>query len=53
MEVDPNPISVKQYGVEGVPALRLIQGEKLLESTEGVIGKDKLLSLLDTHLNRN
>ncbi|MFN6566155.1 thiol reductase thioredoxin [Nostoc minutum NIES-26] len=53
MEIDPNPATVKQYQVEGVPALRLIQGEKILVSTEGVIGKDKLLSLLDTHLNSN
>ncbi len=51
MEIDPNPVTVKQYQVEGVPALRLIQGDKILASTEGVIGKDKLLSLLDTHLN--
>lgn len=51
MEVDPNPVTVKQYQVEGVPALRLIEGDKLLASTEGVIAKDKLLSFLDTHLN--
>jgi thioredoxin 1 len=50
MEVDPNPLAVKQYDVKGVPALRLIQGDKLLESIEGVIGKDKLLSLLDSSL---
>ncbi|BAZ47867.1 thioredoxin [Nostoc sp. CENA67] len=53
IEVDPNPVTVKKYQVEGVPALRLIQGEKLLASTEGVIGKDKLLELLDKHLNSN
>ncbi|MDJ0736701.1 MAG: thioredoxin [Nostocaceae cyanobacterium] len=53
MEIDPNPVSVKEYQVEGVPALRLIQGEKLVASTEGVIGKDKLLSFLDNHLNNN
>ncbi|KAB8335082.1 thioredoxin [Scytonema tolypothrichoides VB-61278] len=51
MEVDPNPVAVKQYQVEGVPAFRLLQGDKLLASTEGVISKDKLLSLLDSHLN--
>jgi thioredoxin 1 len=51
MEVDPNPVTVKQYQVEGVPALRLIEGDKLLVATEGVISKDKLLSLLDSHLN--
>ncbi|MBP5975709.1 thioredoxin [Brasilonema sp. CT11] len=51
IEVDPNPVAVKQYQVEGVPAFRLLQGDKLLASTEGVISKDKLLSLLDSHLN--
>lgn len=53
LEVDPNPETVKQYQVEGVPALRLLQGEKLLAASEGVIGKEKLLSFLDTHLNNN
>ncbi|MCF4966129.1 thioredoxin family protein [Nostoc sp. CMAA1605] len=53
LEVDPNPITVKEYQVEGVPALRLLQGGQLLASTEGVISKDKLLHLLDTYLNNN
>ncbi|MEA5565942.1 MULTISPECIES: thioredoxin family protein [unclassified Anabaena] len=53
LEIDPNPVTVKQYQVEGVPALRLVQGEKVLVSAEGVIGKEKLLNLLDTHLNNN
>ncbi|TFI53340.1 thioredoxin [Mastigocladus laminosus UU774] len=51
MEIDPNPITVKQYQVEGVPALRLLQGDNILASMEGVIGKEKLISFLDTHLN--
>ncbi|WP_353929924.1 thioredoxin family protein [Okeanomitos corallinicola TIOX110] len=53
MEIDPNPITVKQYQVEGVPALRLIKEKELLDSTEGVISKDKLLSFLEQHLNSN
>jgi len=53
METDPNPLTVKQYQVEGLPALRLVRGEQLLVSIEGVIGKDKLLSFLDKHLNNN
>jgi thioredoxin 1 len=53
MEIDPNPVTVKQYQIEGVPALRLFKGYQLLESTEGVINKEKLLSLLDQHLNNN
>lgn len=53
MEIDPNPVTVRQYQIEGVPALRLFRGEQLLESTEGVINKEKLLSRLDQHLNNN
>jgi thioredoxin 1 len=53
METDPNPLTVKQYQVEGLPALRLVRGEQLLVSIEGVIGKDKLLSFLEDHLNNN
>ncbi len=53
MEVDPNPLSVKKYEVEGVPAFRIVQGENLLGSTEGAIGKEKLLNFIDTHLNNN
>ncbi|MFN6307975.1 MAG: thioredoxin family protein [Microcystis sp.] len=53
MEIDPNPVTVKQYQIEGVPALRLFKGYQLLQSTEGVINKEKLLSLLEQHLNNN
>ncbi|BAZ28967.1 thioredoxin domain-containing protein [Cylindrospermum sp. NIES-4074] len=53
MEIDPNPVTVKQYQVEGVPALRLIKGNQLLESVEGVINKVKLLSILEQHLKSN
>ena len=53
MEVDPNPLTVKQYEVEGVPALRLIHKDKLLASTEGAIGKEKLLNFINTHLESN
>jgi thioredoxin 1 len=53
MEVDPNPLTVKEYQVEGVPALRLFQGKTILASSEGAITKEKLLSFLNTHLNNN
>ena len=33
MEIDPNPATVKQYQVEGVPAIRLFQGTDVLESS--------------------
>jgi thioredoxin 1 len=51
MEVDPNPGTVKLYKVEGVPALRLFSGTEVLAAEEGAIAKQKLASLLDTHLN--
>lgn len=50
MEVDPNPDTVKQYRVEGVPALRLFKGSEVLESLEGAIGKEKLVNMIETHL---
>ncbi len=50
MEVDPNPATVKLYKVEGVPALRLFQGTEVLASSEGAVGKQTLVSLLEPHL---
>jgi thioredoxin 1 len=52
MEVDPNPIAVKKYEVEGVPALRLFKNKELKFSFEGAITKDKLKTLLDDQLNQ-
>ncbi|OCQ96643.1 thiol reductase thioredoxin [Oscillatoriales cyanobacterium USR001] len=50
MEIDPNPISVKLYKVEGVPAIRLFKGSEIVLAHEGAITKQKLISLLDEHL---
>jgi thioredoxin 1 len=50
MEVDPNPATVKLYKVEGVPALRLFHGTQVIASSEGVIGKQALVSLLEPQL---
>ncbi|MGB3205384.1 MAG: thioredoxin family protein [Crinalium sp.] len=50
MEVDPNPETVKQYKVEGVPAIRLFKEKELVESLEGAITKQKLESLLAAHI---
>ena len=51
LEVDPKSAIVKQYKVEGLPALRLIKGDKLLASTEGLIGKDKIASFIEENLS--
>lgn len=50
LEVDPNPESVKQCKVEGVPALILFKDGELVESREGAISKQKLEEILATHL---
>jgi thioredoxin 1 len=50
MEIDPNPITVKQYKVEGVPALRLFKNGEVVLSHEGAITKQTLIGLLESHL---
>ena len=50
LEVDPNPESVKQYKVEGVPALILFKDGEPIESFEGAISKQKLEGILASHL---
>jgi len=50
MEVDPSPDAVKHCKVEGVPALVLFQEGKILEALEGAIGKQRLTTLIETHL---
>lgn len=50
MEVDPCPDTVKQYQVEGVPAIRMFQNAELIATYEGAITKPKLVNLIDSHL---
>lgn len=50
MEVDPNQETVKQYKVEGVPALRMFKQRELVLEHEGAITKDKIIQLLDSQL---
>ncbi len=50
MEVDPNPEAVKEYRVEGVPALRLFQNGTVIESSEGALPKPKVEALLAPYL---
>jgi thioredoxin 1 len=50
MEVDPNPLSVKEYQVEGVPAFRLFKGNDIILSHEGAITREKMASLIEPHL---
>lgn len=51
MEIDPNPETVAKYQVQGVPALLLFRNGEKVENVEGAISKQKLESLLNTHLS--
>ncbi|NJL88852.1 MAG: thioredoxin [Coleofasciculaceae cyanobacterium SM2_1_6] len=50
MAIDPNPLTVSAYKVEGVPALRLFKSGKLEYTHEGAIGKQALIAALDSYL---
>jgi thioredoxin 1 len=50
MEVDPNPASVAQAKVQGVPAFRLFKQGELIASAEGAMTKPKLEEFLNDHL---
>jgi thioredoxin 1 len=50
LEVDPNPETVTRYQVKGVPALRLFKDQKVVSSSEGAMGKDKIKAMLDQYL---
>jgi thioredoxin 1 len=51
MEIDPNPDTVGKYHIEGVPALLLFKNGEVALSHEGAIGKQKIESMLETHLS--
>jgi thioredoxin 1 len=50
LEVDPNPVSVKNCKVEGVPALRFFKGGEEVERSEGALTKDNIVKLIETVL---
>jgi len=51
MEIDPNPITVKFYAVEGVPALKLFKAGEVVQCYEGAIPKPKLIDWLEAGLS--
>jgi thioredoxin 1 len=50
LEVDPNPVSVAAYKVEGVPAMLLFHKGELVSTIEGAISKQKLEEFINPHL---
>ena len=51
MEIDPNPVTVGKYHIEGVPALVLFKNGEVAQATEGAIGKQKIQEMLETYLS--
>jgi thioredoxin 1 len=51
LEIDPNPKSVAQYKVEGVPAFRLLKDQEVILNHEGAITKQKIIEMLENCLN--
>jgi thioredoxin 1 len=51
MEVDPNPISVAQCRVEGVPAFRFFRKGEICGQSEGAIPATKLEELVKSHFS--
>jgi thioredoxin 1 len=52
LEIDPNPKSVAEYKVEGVPALRLVKDQEVILNHEGAITKDKMIQMLENCLSK-
>ena len=51
IEIDPNPKSVADYQVEGVPALRMFRNQEVIADHEGAITKQNLQKFIDSYLN--
>jgi thioredoxin 1 len=50
MEVDPNPKTVSQYKIEGIPTLILFRNGEMLDRIEGAVGKAKIEAMLASYL---
>jgi thioredoxin 1 len=50
MEIDPNPVTVAQAKVQGVPAFRLFKQGEIIAAIEGAITKTKLEEFFKAYL---
>lgn len=50
MEVDPNPETISQYKIEGIPTLILFRDGEIIDRLEGAVGKPKIEAMLAPHL---
>ena len=50
MNIDENPTIPMRFGVKSIPTLMIFKGGQVSEQRVGLIAKDELIRLIDTHL---
>ncbi|MEY2976782.1 MAG: thioredoxin [Prochlorotrichaceae cyanobacterium] len=50
IEVDPNPSTMTEYKIEGIPTLILFRNGEILDRIEGAVAKPKIEAMLTPHL---
>ena len=50
LEADPNPLTMEQFGVKGLPTLILFRQGQEVARHEGAIPRDQLKAFVDAHL---
>ncbi|KQC10538.1 MAG: thioredoxin [Smithella sp. SDB] len=51
VNVDDNPVTASQYGVQSIPTLMFIKNGRVQDTNIGLLSKDKLAELLTKNLN--
>jgi thioredoxin 1 len=49
MNTDENNVTPTQYNIQGIPTVILFKGGKAVDRQVGLVPKDKLVSLLNSH----
>jgi thioredoxin 1 len=51
VNVDDNPATASQYGVQSIPTLIMIKNGKVQDTQIGLLSKNQLAALIDKNLN--
>ena len=51
LDVDANPVTAGRFGVRSIPTMILFKGGRETQRVVGYMPKERLLELLDPHLN--
>ena len=51
VNVDDNPTTASQYGVQSIPTLIMVKNGKVQDTKIGLLSKNQLVALLDKNLN--